>query len=74
MILMCRLLTHRTGVLAVELMGSTARCWLFGSADGSSVRESCGHWIPATAYILGGFSGGMFHALALVAGRVGVLS
>lgn len=74
MLLLCRPSAHRMGVFAIELVRRTARCWLFGSANGSSARETCGLWIPAAAYILSGFSSGMFHAIELVAGPVGVMS
>ena len=74
MLLLCRLFAHRSETLATDLAGRTAKCSSFGGADGASARSFVvSKTVPATAY-LGGFSGSMFHAIKLIAGRVRVMS
>lgn len=58
-----------TPELVGTLLGIGDLAVLMGFCD-----ESCGLWVPATAYILGGFPGGVFHALKFVAGRARVVS
>ena len=38
MLLLCRLFGYRPEVFAVELVGCTTGCWLFGGANGASAR------------------------------------
>ena len=56
-----------TSLRCLPLISRGARLgyWLFGGANTASPRGSCGLWMPATAYLPGGFSIGMLQAIKL---------
>ena len=60
---------------AAELVGRAARYWLFGGATGASAWGVL--WsldaVLTTAY-LHCFSGGIFHAVKLIAGQVRIMN
>ena len=71
---LCRFLAHHPEVPAAELVGRTARHWLFDDTTGTSAWGSL--WsldaVHSTAYPLC-FSGGMFHAVKLIARQVRIM-
>jgi len=68
--MLCRFWARRPEVPTADLAGHGVGVLVVGGPGAASARESCCLWIPARAYLFGGFSTSMFRVVKLIVGRV----